>query len=428
MAERRRVALTAAWSRWLPAGLESASVGAFLVPGLALWLPSGYSWGATWLLLCALIGARHWWGRPLDASTRLLAGLILALGVLWSLDTGPRPGIASTELLAKYLAALACLGFLMSTPPRPSALWAGLAVGGLGSGVVALVQTVGLGLERAHGFTNAIQYGNLSLLIGIMALAALLVLWPHLTAIQRVWLACGGALGLVGSLLSETRGGWLALLPMAAVLMLVLARRGLGARVWRAALALGVASALAWPFVHGELQARLDLASSEVQAYVQRHEAATSIGQRLEHWRLAARMGSERPLFGWGGAYDAEKRRQVEAGLADPFVLGFGHAHNEILDTFARRGLIGVALLLLYLLLPLWLFWPRAARIGAGDGDLVAATRLALGLVGILLPLGYLGFGLTQVFFSHNSGHMFYLFMLILVQAALAGLDPLRTR
>lgn len=404
-------------------GRDGASIAAFLVPGLALWLPSGYSWGAAWLLLCALAGIRDWWRHPLDARTRVLAGLILALGVLWSLDTGPHPGLASPEPLLKYLAALACLGFLMAAPPRPGALWAGLAVGGLGSGVLALVQTAGLGLVRANGFTNAIQYGNLSLLIGVMALTVLLVLGPWLPARQRAWLGAGGVLGLVGSLLSQTRGGWLALLLIAPVLTLVLARRGLGRRVLHAALAAGVAGALAWPFMHGELQARLDLAGSEVRAYVERHDAATSIGQRLEHWRLAARMGAERPLLGWGSTYGAEKQRQVEAGLADPFVLKFDHAHNEWLDMFARRGLIGVLLLLLYLLVPLWLFWPRVSETGAARADARAATRFALSLVGILLPLGYLGFGLTQVFFSHNSGHLFYLFMLILVHAARAGID-----
>ncbi|MEY2736342.1 MAG: hypothetical protein RLZ58_1751, partial [Pseudomonadota bacterium] len=38
-----------------------------------------------------------------------------------------------------------------------------------------------------------------------------------------------------------------------------------------------------------------------------------------------------------------------------------------------------------------------------------------------LLPLTYIGFGLTQVFFAHNSGVMFYLFMVMLVHAALLG-------
>ncbi len=46
---------------------------------------------------------------------------------------------------------------------------------------------------------------------------------------------------------------------------------------------------------------------------------------------------------------------------------------------------------------------------------------LYLRMLGITMPLCYIGFGLTQVFFAHNSGHMFYTFMLVVLLAALIG-------
>ena len=67
MAEQPRGALSAVRACLWPPGRTGASIGAFLVPGVALWLPSGYSWGAAWLLLCALAGMHQWWRRPLDA-------------------------------------------------------------------------------------------------------------------------------------------------------------------------------------------------------------------------------------------------------------------------------------------------------------------------------------------------------------------------
>lgn len=42
--------------RWFS---RCASLGAFMVPGLALWLPSGYSYGAVLLLLATQIGRAH---------------------------------------------------------------------------------------------------------------------------------------------------------------------------------------------------------------------------------------------------------------------------------------------------------------------------------------------------------------------------------
>jgi len=397
---------------------HGGSLAAFLLPGVALWLPSGYGWGAVWLLLCALICVRGWWGRRLDPATLRLALLIALMALLWGIDTGPHPGLAPPETTLKYLAALPCLAFAVAAPPRPNALWAGLAVGGIGSGALALVQRYGQHLDRAHGLTNAVQYGDLSLLLGLMALGALALLWPARSWAWRMALGAGGLLGLLGSLLSQTRGGWLALLLAVPVAGVALARRGHAAQAGKLALLLAAALLLTWPLLHTELTARLERIGTEVQAYDAQRDADTSIGQRLEHWQLAARMGAERPLLGWGGAYMAEKERRVAAGQARPGVLQYAHAHNELLDMFAHRGLVGVALLLLYMLVPLAMFWPTPARVRGADGG-IDQVRLALCLTGILLPLAYLGFGLTQVFFAHNSGHMFYLFMLVIVHAAL---------
>lgn len=402
---------------------HGGSAAAFMVPGLALWLPSGYSWGPVALLLCALVCAPRWVRQPLGANTRTLAWLIAAMGVLWCIDSGPRPGVASPELLLKYLAALPCLWFIAAAPPRSGALWAGLAVGGIGSGVIALIQVYGLGYERAQGFTNAIQYGDLSLLIGFMALSTMAVLWSDLSAARRAWLGAGGILGLAGSLLSQSRGGWLTLVLLLPVIGFVLARRGQARPARKLGLAITGAVVLAAAPMHAELSTRLAQVGSEVRAYVELQDAESSIGQRLAHWQLALRLGADRPWLGWGSAYGEEKARRVQLHQAAPVTLRFDHAHNELLDMFARRGLVGVALLLLWLVIPLRLFWPVAPPSGAGSGLAADPVRLALCVTGILLPLGYLGFGLTQVLFAHNSGHMFYLFMLVVIHGALTGHD-----
>ncbi|MCH1990985.1 O-antigen ligase domain-containing protein, partial [Achromobacter xylosoxidans] len=54
----------------------------------------------------------------------------------------------------------------------------------------------------------------------------------------------------------------------------------------------------------------------------------------------------------------------------------------------------------------------------------VRAHALALRLSGLAIPVLYAGFGITQVFFAHNSGIMFYIFMNIVVWAALLGVQP----
>ncbi|WP_087743022.1 MULTISPECIES: O-antigen ligase family protein [unclassified Acidovorax] len=396
-----------------------ASIGAFMVPGLALWLPSGYSYGAVLLLLAALASAPMWWRNPVPRAAWWLTAAFVAMAGLWTLDVGTAWGMGSMERPTKYLLALPCMFYLLTFAPRVSWLWAGIAVGAVGAGLIGFYQVGMRGLERANGYTNAIQYGDLSMLLGLMSGVVLVVQWRRWNAWQRGLLAVAVALGMVGCVLSQSRGGWLALALLLPVCVWLLVRTtGQRSLYWGlTALAFAAAALSQVPAI----ERRLDEARQEVQTYQERGDGSSSVGQRLAHWRLAWEMGRDRPLIGWGRAgYIEEKARRVAAGQAYPSVLEYGHAHNEVLDLFAKRGLMGVLLLMAFYGIPLAIFWPTAARIRDGSGK-VDNESLALSLVGVLMPLSYIGFGLTQVFLAHNSGNMFYLFMCPLVLTALHG-------
>ena len=397
-----------------------------MVPGLALWLPSGYSWGAALLLLCALASAGVWLRRPLARSSWLLLLVMLGMGSLWLLDMGAGSTPRDFDKPSKYLLALPCLAYALAFPPRLAWLWSGVWLGACGSGAVALYQTSVLHLPRATGYTNAIQYGDLSLLLGLMCAVLLLVDWARWQPWQRLAWAVAMLLGCLGSLLSGSRGGWLALGVVLPVCALLLARRGQWPMLLRSgAVVLAMLAALLL-FKGAEVEQRLDEAHNEAQVYQDQGNADTSIGHRLAHWRLAWQMGLERPLLGWGrSGYTQEKARRVAAGQAPASVLMFTHAHNEAFDLFAKRGLLGVAMLGLFYGVPLWLFWPRRQRVLDNAGTLDREV-LGLCLVGILLPLSYFGFGLTQVFLAHNSGNVFYLFMCLLLHAVLQSREAQR--
>ncbi|MDR0274404.1 MAG: O-antigen ligase family protein [Burkholderiaceae bacterium] len=399
-----------------------ASIAAVMTPGLALWLPSGYSWGPVWLLLCALVTVDYWApavrGQLRDRRWAALAALFALMGLLWWIDTGPQAGFNNFDIPSKYLLALPCLAYALAAPPRPGALWLGVAVGGIGGGAVALVQRYGLDMDRALGYSNAIQFGDISLLLGLMALTALVLRWRRCPKIGLALLAAGAALGLAGSLLSQSRGGWLAL-PLAWLAWAIGLWRSKGARAgWSLLAGLTVALALAAGLLaalqRAEVERRIDSAISDVSAYDRHGEADTSVGQRLAHWRVALIMGRERPLLGWGSGYDAEKARLVATGKGSPAILAFDHAHNEWLDMYARRGLTGVTVLAAWFTLPLLIFFPKRR-----DGKNSAA--FAIRMTGLLLPASYLGFGLTQVLLMHNSGHLVYLYGLVIWAGALEG-------
>ena len=401
------------------AWLRMSNAAAFMVPGLALWLPSGYSWGALLLLLCTLASAPQWLQQPVARSTWWLMASVLAMLAVSLLDVGIPWELSRLDKPGKYLLALPCIFYVLAFPPDPAWLWRGVFAGACGSGLVALYQTIVQGLPRATGYTNAIQYGNLSLLLGLMCAAVLLAHWGQWRAWQRLGWTVALLLGFVGSLLSESRGGWLALALVVPVGGWLLRRRGQRRLVLRSAGVVALALTALLAFKGAELQQRLDKGYNEAISYQQNGDASTSVGHRLEHWRLAWSMAQQHPWLGWGrSGYEKEKVRRVAAGQVQASVLEYHHAHNEVLDLWVKHGLLGVFALAAFYGVPLWLFWPRQRRVLDAAGQ-VDRTALALCLVGILLPLTYFAFGWTQVFLAHNSGNMFYLFMCLLVHAAL---------
>ena len=410
--------LRRALEKSIPAGIR---LGAFMVPGLALWLPSGYSWGAAWLLLLALLTWPQWRRARVAASTWALAAAMCGMACYFLAETGLQDG-AALDRPAKYIAALPCLFMLAWRGPSVAALWNGMVAGAWGAGGIALWQTFVQRLPRATGYTNAIQYGDLSLLLGLLCLLGLAALWQTWPRWQRASLAGGAFMGLLASLLSQTRGGWLALallLPVLAALM----TRHLPARALKASAAALLAGLAALALtLQTPLLERMETAAQETQQFMETEQADTSVGHRFAHWQMAWRMGLQKPLWGWGRAgYEREKQALVERGQAPPSVLRFSHAHNEVLDAFVRRGLAGALAVLAFYAVPLAVFWPTRARHQAVPA---AARRRAfpLRLAGVALVMAYMGFGLTQVFFSHNSGNLFYLFMLALLHGALLEL------
>lgn len=397
------------------------AAGAFLLPALSLAVPSGYSWGALCLVVAGLLAAAPVLHRPGAWATpwRWLLGSIAVMGMLWLLRLDVewhalRAG--DFDRFAKYLLALMAAPALMRTAPPLTWTLRGCWVGAWLAAAVAGWQVHALGLERAHGDTNAIQFGNVAVLL---ALWSALAAWRARTRWER-WAAIGAVLaGSYASLLSGARGGWWVLAVLLAVLALAAwwgylpssriptprsspSRRRIGTVATVVALTVG---GLIWAVSDSSLDQRLEALQRDLQLY-QQGDAETSVGHRLAHWRLAWQMGLERPGLGWSEAgYEQRKREWVEAGRAPAVVLHFGHAHHEWLDLWAKAGLVGVLALALFYGVPAAIHGRHLRPRHPADDRPWAAWA------GLMLVLGYLGFGMTQVMFAHNSGNLVYLFM-----------------
>ena len=395
------------------------SLAVFLLCAIALIVPTGYSLGAVMLVLgsVALLIKQPTLGlQRQDGWVIAVLVAYATVGILEAWWDGQ--GTRGIDKPIRFLLAVPAMLLIMAYPPRLSWLWSGIALGALGAGVWAGWQKLFEGVERATGYTYVIQFGNLSMLLGILCLAGLG--WAVVQPRRKAWVALlllGAVAGVLGSLFSGSRGGWIGL-PF---VLLVLYRgfgRQLPGMLKVGALLVVVAGALMMYLLpQTGVQLRVHEAFNDVSLYISDDNPDTSVGARFEMWRGAFHLILEKPLTGWGeNGYQRGMQVLADNGVVDEVVTLYGHAHNEFIDAFAKRGVVGLAVLLAMFLIPMRLF---ASQITSTNLEL-----RSLAVAGVLLPVAFIDFGFSQVFLSHNSGVMMFAFLL----AVLWGSFSVRSR
>ncbi|WP_108444421.1 O-antigen ligase family protein [Halomonas denitrificans] len=293
-------------------------------------------------------------------------------------------------------------------PPLPALWWSGLCTGGLLAGGIALFEHRVLMLDRASNGMNAIPFGNLALLLGCLSLIA--AFWWSLQghrARWKVWLALAAAAGgSMASLLSGTRGGWVAA-PVLATLIWVAwcSMPDHQVRQWRPRIWLFVSLVLL-SLVGISLVSvpahRLVAAVEQLQAYWLLGERSGSVGARLEMWRGGLMLFSERPVTGWGEAgLQPARDILVKRGELYQGVSRFTQLHSDAIDTAARRGLVGFFSLMALYGVPLAMFW-RCRK----DPD--PRVRL-VAISGVMIVMAFIVFGLSQSMLRDVRGLSGYL-------------------
>lgn len=406
------------FGKQLPFGLMTLA--AFLLPAAALALKSGYSYGIAVMVIAALCYGRHWVARRPDRGTALLLLLFVAMACMWFELSALETPTARWDRPSKFLLGAICLLFAMVYPPRPAAFFWGLAVGTIGAGLTGLWQVHVQELPRATGYTNAIQWGNIALLMATLLAVQAGVHWRQLRTWHKPVIVVAVALGLQASLLSASRGGWVGLLlALPPVLVCVLRyRREL---LWKLGAGFALALVVAGVANDDMLAERMKLAEAEVSQYFEQSQTHSSLGIRLEQYRLAGQLISEKPLLGWGMlGYVEQMHRRVDAGQYSPSIREYNFIHNEFIDLWVKLGLPGVLLQAALYASVLALFWPSARRMQRFEGQPERWRNvLALRMSGAILPLMYFSFGLTQHFFVHNSGIVFYVFCVVILWSSL---------
>lgn len=373
----------------------------FLLPALSLTTRISVGLVEVVLLLAALGYCRSLWRLRSSDAEWFAATRWITLAFLFNLLVATASLVGTGfdarffENPSKMLLAALMPAMVLLVRPRAHLLWFGLSAGTIGAALFAVYQRFVLLMPRAEGFSMPITFGDIAMAMGLMSLAGIQVSartrWAALPYLSFV-------AGVVASILSGSRGGWLAFL-LSVFPLYTYGRHAIKRRSLMIIAASVMAVAAVGMLPQTGMLARMTDVSKEIDEY-NNGNPDTSVGARIEMWKGSWLLFAEHPLTGVGRAnYNAGLHRLIARGVINPAMQNFQHAHNEMLNAMATQGLPGALALLGIYAAPLLFFSRQLRRPG---------LHRSYALAGLLLVLSFIDFGLTQVMFAHHVGSAFY--------------------
>jgi len=297
-------------------------------------------------------------------------------------------------------------------------VWYGLVTGSIVAALVAFYEVGVLGIPRARSLTHPIVFGDLSLIMGCMSLAG--YGWFKQQSSKFVMLPVLALLcGIFASILSQSRGGWLAI-PLLLMAFFWYMHPRFSFRL-KAAIAVGVlvfftvVYAIPQTGVSYQVDRTLESLEQYSDSEITSGKRATSVGTRLEMWQASWKMFTDNPVLGVGwGHYLEEAKKQVEQGTRNRSAASFDHPHSQYFTALASGGLVGFIVTMALFLVPAWLFIKYIKQHESDD-----ISRLSL--AGLLLIVGYMAFGISEPLLDRSRSVNFFALYLVVFMAAIYG-------
>ena len=273
------------------------------------------------------------------------------------------------------------------------------------------------GSSRSVGLlTGPIQRGNLAVIYAVLAL--IIVYFAH-ARWQKIMAFIIFISGIVLSMQTGSKGGWLALVISFSTLFILFSlydRRQLFFLLLKVA-SLVLVVFLLWDFL--PVQGRLEYALKGLVGYLNNDTAIDgSVGVRLEIWKVTLlaiqQFDWDRLIFGQGFMSFIHHFEQAQKEGVTQLSLLAAHPHNDFLKIVFEFGLLGVALFSVIFIYPLMLFFKK----------LKEKVNFYHALAGILLIEMLLEFMLTDSAVFTKQLLYTYLFLIFMLLISFKNTNP----
>lgn len=257
---------------------------------------------------------------------------------------------------------------------------------------------------------NAILFGNFELLLGFLSLLSIDWFGRDGTLL-RIFKIFGFMAGLVASIASGTRGGWLAI-PIFVAIIFYSKTFNISSKIFMIILISALSGIVLLYSTNANFNYRLNAMVTDLKMLDQESNRQNVMQNRLRLYDAAISVFLHNPIAGVGPeGFALEMQPMLEAGKITAYdaEMGRGEVHNDILSKAAGMGIFGLIAILAIYVVPFRMFWK--------------ATRSALphvkraGFLGVTFVSGFFVFGLTVEILNLTMSTAFYSFTVAVLLA-----------
>jgi len=264
---------------------------------------------------------------------------------------------------------------------------------------IIIFQQLLSGVYRPSGIINAAVFGNLA--VSLFFLTFLLSEYKSLK--DKIFTFASLFSGLFIIVASGTRGAWLSFLLLSCVYLYFYYKQKIKLSTKSKFLILiMITIAVAIVSFNQSIKVRSQLAYTEITSWMSGDKSPTSVGIRLEMYKLAIEKIEDVPLFGHGYRTSNIVVFKDSQSSGGKLSYTYNHLHNAYLTNYFNGGIVLLGALLLLLFVPLRIF--LKANTQNRDSPVFIS--------GVMLALGYTSYGMVNILFGDTYMNGFYVFFL----------------